>query len=302
MITILNPATLRSLQSRTLLIFVGLALATVGAGCGVSQAEADADAKTVLAAFYPLAFAAERVVGPATDVHNLTPPGVEPHDLELSPRDVERVRAANVVLYLGGGFQPALEEALDGADGEAVDLLAGLELRRGPDEDEPYDPHVWLDPVRFAAVVERIGRVLDRPRAAARLNAELRSLDRSFRRGLARCDRRTVVTSHDAFGYLTSRYGLAQLPITGVSPEAEPTPRDLERVARSVRRSGATTVFFETLVSPRLAETVARETGAEVALLDPLEGLSEEDLERGANYFSVMRANLGALREALECR
>jgi zinc transport system substrate-binding protein len=289
-------------QARTLLIFAAAALTTVGAGCGASQAGADADAKTVLAAFYPLAFAAERVGGPAAEVDNLTPPGVEPHDLELSPRDVERVREADVVLYLGRRFQPALEDAIDGADGEAVDLLAGLELRRGLAEDEPFDPHVWLDPVRFAAVVEQIGRVLDRPRAAARLAAELRSLDRAFRQGLGRCDRRAVVTSHDAFGYLTSRYGLVQLPITGVSPEAEPTPRDLERVARSVRRSGATTVFFETLVSPRLAEAVARETGAEVALLDPLEGLSEEDLERGANYFSVMRANLEALREALGCR
>ena len=286
------------MKARTLLIFV--VLAGVLAGCGGSQA--DDRTMNVVAAFYPLAFAAERVGGPAFDVENLTPPGVEPHDIELSPRDVERIRGADVVLYLGGGFQPALEDAVEGADGDVVDLLAGLELRRGHGEDEPFDPHVWLDPVRFAAVVGRVGRVLERPGGAAPLVAELRRLDGAYRRGLASCDRRTVVTSHDAFGYLTSRYGLEQLAISGLSPEAEPTPRDLERVARSVRRRGATTVFFETLVSPRLAETVARETGAAVALLDPLEGLTEEDLGRGANYLTVMRANLHALRGGLGCR
>jgi zinc transport system substrate-binding protein len=287
-------------KSRTFLICAAAALCATTAGCGGSR---PADGKTsVVAAFYPLAFAAERVGGPTVDVENLTPPGVEPHDLELSPRDVERIRAADVVLYLGGDFQPALEDAVAGAGGDAVDVLAGLELRRGIDDDERYDPHVWLDPVRFASVVQRVGRVLDRPGPAVELEAELQDLDRSYRRGLRACDRRTVVTSHAAFGYLTSRYGLDQLAISGVSPEAEPTPRDLERVARSVRESGATTIFFETLVSPRLAETVARETGAKVALLDPVEGLTEEEVEQGANYLSIMRANLDALRVALGCR
>jgi zinc transport system substrate-binding protein len=286
-------------KTRTLLIFA--ALATAAAGCGGSQ-DAGRGTTRVVAAFYPLAFAAQSVGGSTVDVENLTPPGVEPHDLELSPRDVERIRAADVVLYLGGGFQPALEDAVEGAAGRPVDLLAGLELRRGADDEERYDPHVWLDPVRFAAIVHRVGRVLDRPRAAGTLEAELRRLDRSYRRGLSHCDRRTVVTSHAAFGYLTGRYGLEQLAISGVSPEAEPTPRDLEEVARRIRESGATTVFFETLVSPRLAQTVARETGAKVALLDPIEGLTEEEVANGANYLSVMRANLEALRVALGCR
>jgi len=131
--------------------------------------------------------------------------------------------------------------------------------------------------------------------------AQLESLDREYEGALTQCRRREIVTSHAAFGYLAERYGLEQIAITGLSPEAEPTPRELEDVVEEVRMQGATTVFFETLVSPRLAETVARETGARTAVLNPLEGLTEEELARGENYFSLMRANLKTLRQALEC-
>jgi zinc transport system substrate-binding protein len=278
-------------------------------GCGGD--DAGEEGTRVVAAFYPLAYAAERVGGAEVDVRNLTPPGAEPHDVELTARDVERVREADVVLYLGGGFQPALEDAVADAEGEAVDLLAGLRLLRGEAHDEHaadheeesgVDPHVWLDPLRYATTVERIGRELDRAEAAGAVVRELRRLDRDFRLGLADCDRRELVTSHAAFGYLAQRYRLRQISISGLSPESEPTPRELEEIIEHVEESGAGTIFFETLVSPRIAETVARETGAETAVLNPLEGLTEEELESGANYFTVMRRNLAALRAALGCR
>jgi zinc transport system substrate-binding protein len=282
----------------------------LASGCGGDGDATAGGRREVVAAFYPLAFAAERVGGDAVDVANLTPPGAEPHDVELSARDVERVRGADVVFYLGAGFMPALEDAVAGADGEAVDLLAGFELREGVEDEhtdeehegEELDPHVWLDPVRFRRLVTRIGATLERPDAAGALAAELTSLDREFRTGLRSCERREIVTSHAAFGYLAERYGLEQIAITGVSPEAEPTARDLEAVVDEVREHGATTIFFETLVSPRLAQTVAREVGAETAVLNPLEGLTEDERERGENYVSVMRSNLAALREALDCR
>jgi zinc transport system substrate-binding protein len=255
---------------------------------------------SVVAGFYPLAWAAEEVAGERADTLNLTPQGVEPHDLELSPRAVERVRDANVILLLRG-FQPALDRAADDADNaRVVDLLENASPVRSDDGER--DPHVWLDPDRFGAMVRRIGDELALPARAERLVTRLTALDGEFRRGLAECDRREIVTSHAAFGYLAARYGLEQIPITGVSPEAEPTPRELERVVDEVRDSGATTVFFETLVSPRLAETVARETGAKTAVLNPIEGLTSEERDRGDDYFSVMRANLRALREALGCR
>jgi zinc transport system substrate-binding protein len=290
-------------MSRTVLVLI--CLAAVAGSCGSSGSSTGSDGKLeVVAAFYPLAWAAERIRGDTVDVHNLTRPGAEPHDVELTPRDVARIRSADVVLYLGSGFQPAVEDAVKGASGKAVDLLAGQQLAQ-PAEAEgelTQDPHIWLDPVRYAAVVRRVGRLLGRPRPARMLVTQLVELNREYARGLARCRRREIVTTHAAFGYLARRYHLRQIPITGLSPEAEPTPRDLEGVVERVRASKASTVFFETLISPRLAETVARETGARTDVLDPLEGLSQDELDRGADYLSVMRENLASLRRALDCR
>ena len=258
------------------------------AGCGASDKN---DSDTVVAAFYPLAWAAEQIVAEGTEVVNLTPPGAEPHDVELSPRDGETIREARVVLYAGGGFQPAVEDVVSERSGISLDVLQN-----------GGDPHVWLDPVRFAQVVIDIGGVVERPKRAAELADELAQLHASYRRGLGRCERRTLVTSHAAFSQLADRYGLTQLSLTGISPEAEPGPRVLEQLIDDVRASGATTVFAEPLVSDRVAQTVAREAGADVAVLDPLEGLSDDRLADGEDYLSVMRTNLVVLREALECR
>lgn len=277
------------MRTRIVLIFVFTAVAAVS-GCGDSET-ATPETRTIVAAFYPLAFLAEQLA-PEADVVNITPAGAEPHDLELSARDAEAVHDADLVLYLGGGFQPALEQVASGHE-DAVDLLEG---------ESGADPHVWLDPVRFGRMARRVaGAAAGDPRAADDLVARLDALDDEFRHGLADCERREIVTSHAAFGYLAAAYDLRQIPLTGVSPEAEPSARDLEALVATVEDAGATTVFFETLVSPDLAETVAREAGATTAVLNPLEGLSDEEIETGGDYFSAMRANLDALRKALGC-
>jgi zinc transport system substrate-binding protein len=282
-------------RTRIILIAAVAGVVTAATGCGGSGSGEDAGRIEVVAGSYPLAWAAEEVGGGAVEVTNLTPAGAEPHDLELSVRDAERVAGADLVLYLGEGFQPALEEALEVTDTEGVDLLEGAETRAG-------DPHVWLDPVRFADIVERISEELGTRSTAQALVGGLEALDGEYRSGLADCERREVVTAHDAFGYLADRYDLRVIPIAGVSPEAEPSPQDLERVADEVRATGATTIFVEPLVSPEVGEAVARETDAHTAVLDPIEGLTEDQLERGEDYLSVMRANLEALREGLGCR
>jgi zinc transport system substrate-binding protein len=291
------------------MVLIGTLALVLAAGCGGGD-----DRAAVVAGFYPLAFAVERLA-PDEDVVNLTPPGVEPHDLELSARSVGTIRDADLVVFAGEGFQPALADAVASTGAPSVDVLEGLELREGTEDDHAdeagehaeeesgaRDPHVWLDPVLYARVVRTIAAALDPPADPTSLVEELERLDGEFRDGLRDCERREFVTSHAAFGYLARRYDLEQVAITGLSPEAEPTPRELAEVVDDVREHGATTIFFETLVSPRLAETVAREVGARTAVLDPLEGLTEEQLERGADYFSVMRENLAALRRALSCR
>jgi zinc transport system substrate-binding protein len=280
----------------TLLTAAGT-LTVVGAACGGEGANS---AQRIVAAFYPLQLAAERVA-PTADVENLTPAGAEPHDLELSPRDVDRIRSADLVLYLGRGFMPQLEKALEGQT-NAVDLLAGEKLLRESDGGSRLDPHVWLDPKRLARIAIRVADVIGQPGAADGFVSDLEALDGEFRDSLETCERNEIVTSHSAFAYLAAAYRLRQIALTGIAPEAEPGPRELERLIDEVREARATTVFFETLVSPKLAETVAREAGAATAVLNPLEGLTEDQIDAGADYFSVMRENLAALRKALGCR
>lgn len=276
-----------------LILLSSVALATTA--CGGDDAGAGDDERLeVAASFYPLAFAAARTA-PEADVHNVTPPGVEPHDLELAPRDVATIRSADVVLYLGGGFQPAIEDAAAGAEGTALDLLDELGIVEGE------DVHVWLDPGRYGDVVRRVAVELTGDERSARLTLHrLDELDGIYELGLERCERREIVVSHAAYGFLAEAYGLEEIPLARV-PDAEATPRDLERIAGLVRERGITTIFVEPLASSEEAETIARESGAEVAVLDPVEGLTEEQEEAGEDYFSVMLANLEALRAALDC-
>jgi zinc transport system substrate-binding protein len=276
---------------RTIIVCFLVALSLTG--CGASAKHG----RTVVAGFYPLAYAAQEIAAPGAVVRDLAPPGVEPHDLEATPGGVQALRSADLVLLLGDGFQPQLEDAA-GRGGKVVRLLDDPGLRRFTNG----DPHVWLDPQRYGHIAERIGVALGRRRAAGDFLVRIDALDQEYKRGLSHCARRDIVTSHAAFGYLAGRYRLHQVSITGLSPEAEPAPRDLQRVVGVVRRTHATTVFFEPLVSPRVAETVARETHARTAVLDPIESLTPAEVKRGDDYFTLMRANLAALRKALGCR
>ena len=289
--SLLTPV--RDSAGRMVRLLVGvLALGVLASGCGEGSPD---DARVrVAAGFARLAEVAERVGGDRVRVSDLTPPGAEPHDLELSSDDLDAIEDADVVLYLGGGFQPGLAEAAGRAE-RSVDVLP-------PDDRD--DPHIWLDPVRFAESVGEVERALSavdpagapgyRERAE-RLRRELAALHQEIQAGLERCQRRVIVTAHAAFARFAERYGLEQEAITGISPEAEPDPRRLAELSDLVRRRGITHVFTERLVSPRVARALAREAGVGVAVLDPLEGR----LENG--YAAAMRANLATLRSVLGC-
>ena len=264
----------------------------------------------VAAAFYPLQYVAERVAGGHADVENLTAPGGEPHDLELTIRETAEVAQADLVVY-ERGFQPSVDDAVDeNAEGDVLDAAQVVHLvpfrEHGVDSGED-DPHFWLDPLLLADLGDAVaGRLsdIDPEHAddyaanAAALRADLERLDGEYAAGLAHCERDTVVVSHDAFGYL-QRYGLRMEAILGLAPDAEPTPADLGRLQDLVRSEGITTVFSESLVSPAVADSLARDTGVASKVLDPIEGLS--DKTSGEDYLALMRANLRALREANGC-
>ena len=291
-----------------------VALVVSGLAVACSSGSSDPPGTSVVASFYPLAEAAEQVGGANVSVTNLTAPGVEPHDLELTPDQMEAITTADVVLYLGGGFQPAVEDAIKDAQGTVVDVSEGLrDLPVPSTETSPgltADPHVWLDPVAYGQVVERVESALAEvdPSGASTFatnadafTARLTSLDREYRSGLASCDRTIIVTSHAAFGYLAQRYGLQQEPIAGLSPEAEPDPQRLADLQALVEQTGVTTIFTEDLVSPKVAETLASETGISTAVLNPLESITPDQLATGQDYVSIMQENLDTLRRALGC-
>ncbi len=288
------------MRLRIIFILIGVVVAGTVAAAFAAGHDSNGSSKritSVVAAFYPLAYAAEQVGGPGVKVANLTPAGSEPHDLELTPGQVKTVQGADLAILMGHGFQPQVERAAAGSNARVLSLLDTPDLGR-----KGNDPHVWLDPLRYALLVRQIGKALHGEAAAGRFVARLRALDREYRAGLAHCARHEIVTSHAAFGYLSQRYGLKQIPVEGLSPDAEPSPKDLARVVALVEKDGLTTVYAETLVSHKLADTIARETGATSAVLDPIEGLTPRALARGADYFTVMRANLAALRQGLACR
>ena len=280
-------------------------LAVLPTGCGATPLSGPGT--SVVAAFYPYAYVAHRVAGSHATVVNLTAPGAEPHDLELTPQQVAEVAEADVVVY-ERGFQPAVDDAVgENAQGDVVEVTHAVSPSSDP-APAIRDPHLWQDPTKLVPVAQTLARTLARtdPRHAAdyRSNAadlvgDLRALDREFRRGLAHCARHTFVTSHAAFAHLAARYGLRMVPIAGISPNIEPSPERLAQLKSLVETEQVTTIFTETLSSPAIARTLADEVGVRTAVLDPIEGLSAQTA--GETYFSLMRANLAALRKANDC-
>ena len=254
------------------------------------------------AALYPIAEVAGRVGGDLVRVTDITPPGAEAHDVELAADDVDVIEDADLVLYIGDGFQPAVEELAERKGGSAVNLLEAVDAIEG-------DPHFWLDPRRLAKAVDAIEKAMSmaspddaavfRSNAEA-LRAELDELDTDYERSLADCERRDIVVAHESYGYLAARYDLEQLAITGIAPEAEADPAQLARLATQIEARGVTTVFAEP-GERDTAEALARETGTTAETLSPLETLTREQRDAGEDYFAVMRENLEALRAALSC-
>lgn len=288
-------------RARTLTV-TALAV-TAGASCAAAPSDAqEAGRLQVLASFYPLEYVVEAVGGRNVSVEGLTPPRAEPHDVELSPRQVRTVGEAGAVVYQGG-FQPAVENAVAARrpryalDVAATPALAGRLTT---------DPHFWLDPTLLASIAPEVAATLsaaDPARAAEyaagaeRLAADLTALDEAYAEGLATCERRVIVSSHTSFGFLADRYGLEQVGLSGIDPEAEPSPARLREVRAVVQETGTTTLFTEELVSPKVAETLAADLGITTAVLDPI----ESPVPGSADYRDAMEQNLTVLRAALGC-
>jgi zinc transport system substrate-binding protein len=310
-------------------------LAAVGGGS--DRPPADDDRLSVVTTFYPLAEFSQNVGGDQVHIRNLTPPGIEPHDFEPSPRDMAAIQKADIFVYNGAGLEPWVAKILpDLRRGGAVviDTSAGISILEGVDDHEedgnghddedghddaaeddhdhgPEDPHFWLDPILAGRQVDNIMKGLIKADPdnrelyeanAGRYRDKLARLDREFREGLAPYERREIVISHASLAYVARRYDLKMVPIAGISTEDEPSPRRLRAIARYVQERDVRYIFVENLVSPRLAETIARETGAKITIYDQAVGLTDAEIEEGKTYLTIQRDNLKKLKKALADR
>ncbi len=315
-----------------LVVAVLLTAAFMAGGCGnkpdtAGSVATKADKVKVIATIYPVYEFTRQVGGDKVDVTMLIPPGAEPHDWEPTGKDLAKIKNAKLFLYNGGGIEPLdklLHKDVIGS-AVAVELSKGIQLIKGIRKEEGHDdghghshssghgseekdPHVWLDPEYAKIEVENIANALsdidpankEYYRQNARtFQAELTKLHNEYISALASVARRDIVTTHAAFQYLAQRYKLNQIPVMGLAPDAEPTPEKLAAIVKFCREKQVTTIFFESLVSPKIAQTIAKETGAKLLVLNPVDGLTEEDLKKGKNYLSIMRENLENLQTAL---
>ncbi len=265
---------------------------------------------TVSASFYPLAYFAHQIGGARITVNTITPNGVEPHDYEPTTRDIIKLKASSLVLIMGDGFEPWAQRAGVLSDGAIISIEHELQSSIIQKSDRP-DPHLWLSPRIAEQMTDLIQRELTRqdPKGrgvyaanALKLKQRLQLLDQSYRKELAVCETRNLITSHAAFSYLAAEYGLTQVAISGMSPEEEPSLKDLTTLVDYARSHSVHYVFVETLTSPKLAETMSREVGAQTLVLNPIEGLTDEEMKNGSDYFTIMEANLNSLRLGLLCQ
>ncbi|WP_420265948.1 metal ABC transporter solute-binding protein, Zn/Mn family [Candidatus Magnetominusculus dajiuhuensis] len=263
------------------------------------------------ASFYPLAHFAKQVGGTLNDVQTIVPSGVEPHEFDPAPKDIRRIYASKVFIFNGAGIDLWAEKIAPDLEKKGVltvNATSGITLLTTHGQ---ADPHVWVDPVLAQKEVELIrdsfikadpeNESVYKKNAAAYLD-KLRILDGKFRDGLKSCATRKIVVSHGAFAYLAARYNLETIVLSGLSPSEEPSPRRLGEAVKAARRDGIKYIFFESLVSPKIADTVAREIGAATLVLNPIEGLTPTDAAAGRDYVSIMEDNLKNLRIALSCQ
>jgi zinc transport system substrate-binding protein len=269
----------------------------------------------VVTSFYPLYFFSQQIGGEKARVINITPAGAEPHDYEPTAQDIAQIENSKLLILNGGGLEAwgaHIKQNLDSKNIVIITIGEGLINQQVSEEGgNATDPHIWLSPPLAKEIVDKItkGFIQIDPENvkyyqpnADRLKNQLSNLDKEYRQGLHTCLEKNIITSHAAFGYLATAYGLNQIPIAGLSPDSEPSPRQLAGIVKFAKINKIKYIFFERLVSPKLSETIAKEIGAKTLVLNPIEGLSNDEVSQGKNYFTEMRNNLANLKLALQCK
>jgi zinc transport system substrate-binding protein len=269
----------------------------------------------VAASFYPLYFFSQQIGGEKASVINITPAGAEPHDYEPTAQDITQIEKSKLLILNGGGLEAWGENIKQNLNAKNIIIVTVGEGLINPQvlesRENITDPHIWLSPPLAKEIVDKITQGYIQIDSANKkyyqanrdtLKTELTKLDNEYRQELGTCLEKTFITSHSAFGYLASTYGLHQVPIAGLSPDAEPSPQQLAAIVKFAKANNVKYIFFENLISPKLSNTIANEVGAKTLVLNPIEGLSNEEVLRGKNYFTEMQNNLANIKKALQCK
>ncbi|MEW9699160.1 metal ABC transporter substrate-binding protein [Paenibacillus sp. SI8] len=299
-------------------IYIGI-LALFGlilSGCGngsSSKAELVEGKVNVITSFYPLYDFTRNIGGDYVHVINLVPAGVEPHDWSPKGRDLKNMTNAQVFVYQGAGFEGWVQDFLGSIPADSklgvVEASKGADLIKTSENKDQFDPHAWLSPLNAVKMANNIKDALIQADPAHKAvfeqnyniyAAKLAELDKRYKDELARTSKKEIAVSHQAFAYLCRDYGLTQLSIMGLSPDAEPTAQDLKKMNQYIKDHGIQYIFFEELVSDKLAKTLAKDAKVSTMVLNPLEGLTEQQLQAGDDYISVMDNNLKNLVKALQ--
>ncbi len=287
--------------------FLVLIMSLVLAGCSIGQQQNIEGQISVAVSMYPEAFLVEQIGGEYISTYSIVPAGVEPHEFEPSPADLSHITNSKLFIYHGANLDLWASRIANELDTNIVHVLNAAD---GISLIQNGDPHFWLDPIIMQSVAEKVSAELikidsihaaEYEKNAAELTKKLTALDGEFNEGLRACRVRDVVTSHSAFAYLAERYNFTQLPISGISPNAEPSVKDMQNLISLLKEKNIRYVTFETLSSSRISETIGAEVGAKSLVLNPIEGLSSVNVSKGDDYFSLMRENLKTLKTAMEC-
>lgn len=309
------------------ILLIGSLFIFLLAGCNSPQAPAASNADgnqmqeqklSVYASFYPMYDFAVKIGGDKVNVVNMVPAGTEPHDWEPTAADITGLEKAAVFIYNGAGMEHWAEDVLESLQNknliaveasEDITLLEGHHDHEDEAAGEEYDPHVWLSPMNAKKQMENIKNAFAQADPGnkdyydsnyAKYAADFDALDNEFKSTLSKLPKKDIIVSHEAFGYLCAAYDITQVGIEGLSPDSEPDPARMAEIIEFAKEHDVKVIFFEELVSPKVAETIAKNIKAETAVLSPIEGLSDEQQAAGDDYFSVMRQNLEALKAALQ--
>ena len=311
------------IQNKIVLVSIGLIIVATIYAVGKTKTPTDNNLVTntgfkkpqVITSFYPLYFFASQIAGDKATIFNVTPAGSEPHDYEPTAQDMARIEDGQLLILNGGQLEPWGEKLKNILQGKQISIITvGEDITNQTvveDGNKIRDPHIWLDPALAKKEVEIIAKGLSNIDPSNKsyydnnlltLESKLDNLDQEFKTGLKNCQKKDIITSHAAFGYLATEYGLNQVPLSGLSPDEEPTIQKLAEVSDFAKKNGIKYIFFESLVSPKLSQTIAQSAGAQTLELNPIEGLSDQQIANGESYFTKMESNLTNLKIALECK